>query len=62
MQTTLAGRTEGKRPLWRPRHLWEANIKKIVKYDVTRVNWIRLARDRIQWTRLFESRGIFLQA
>jgi len=23
----LVGKTEGKRPLWRPRHSWEDNIK-----------------------------------
>jgi hypothetical protein len=25
--TTLAGKPEGKRPLGRPRHRWEANIR-----------------------------------
>jgi hypothetical protein len=37
---------EGKRPLGRPRHSWEDNIKmdpKIIGYDM---NWIQLVQER----------------
>jgi len=27
MYRVLVGKSEGKRPLWRPRHRWEDNIK-----------------------------------
>jgi hypothetical protein len=46
----LVGRPEGKRPLGRPRHRWEDNIKidlREIGIDVT--NCIRLAQDRVQW-------------
>jgi hypothetical protein len=44
----LVGRPEGKRPLGRPRHRWEDNIK-IDFRKIDGANWIRLARDRVQW-------------
>ncbi|KAJ4439921.1 hypothetical protein ANN_08051 [Periplaneta americana] len=46
----LVGRSEGKRPLGRPRHRWEDNIKmdlREVGYDGR--DWINLAQDRDQW-------------
>jgi hypothetical protein len=46
----LIGRPEGKRPLGRPRHRREDNIKldiREIEIDVT--NWTRLAQDRVQW-------------
>ncbi|KAJ4444371.1 hypothetical protein ANN_06163 [Periplaneta americana] len=46
----LVGRPEGKRPLGRPRHRWEDNIKmdlREVGYDDR--EWINLAQDRDQW-------------
>ncbi|KAJ4446624.1 hypothetical protein ANN_13321 [Periplaneta americana] len=46
----LVGRPEGKRPLGRPRHRWEDNIKmdlREVGYDDK--EWINLAQDRDQW-------------
>ncbi|KAJ4433081.1 hypothetical protein ANN_15338 [Periplaneta americana] len=46
----LVGRPEGKRPLGRPRHRWEDNIKvdlREVGYDGR--DWINLARNRDQW-------------
>jgi hypothetical protein len=46
----LVGRTEGRRPLGRPRRRWEDNIKldlREIGIDVS--NWIRLAQDRVQW-------------
>jgi hypothetical protein len=46
----LVGRTEGKRPLGRPRHRWEDNIKMDFREKgIDGINWIRLAQDRVQW-------------
>jgi hypothetical protein len=46
----LVGRPEGKRPLGRPRRRWEDNIKMDLReIGIERVNWIRLAQDRVQW-------------
>jgi hypothetical protein len=44
----LVGRTEGKRPLERPRHRWEDNIKmNLREIGINEVNWIWLAQDRV---------------
>jgi hypothetical protein len=44
------GRPEGKRPLGRPRHRWEDNIKMDLReIGIDGANWIRLAQDRVQW-------------
>jgi hypothetical protein len=46
----LVGRSEGKRPLGRPRHSWEDNIKlDLRKIGMDGANWIQLAQDRVQW-------------
>jgi hypothetical protein len=45
----LFGRPEGKRPLGRPRHRWEDNIKLERETGMDGANWIRLAQDRVQW-------------
>jgi hypothetical protein len=46
----LVGRPEGKRPLGRPRHRWEYNIKMdLGEIGIDGANWIRLAQDRVQW-------------
>jgi hypothetical protein len=46
----LVGRPEGKRPLGRPRHRWEDNIKMdFGEIGIGGANWIRLAQDRVQW-------------
>jgi hypothetical protein len=46
----LVGRPEGKRPLERPRRRWEDNINMdITEIRIDGVNWIRLARDWVQW-------------
>jgi hypothetical protein len=43
----LVGTPEGKKPLGRPRHRWEDNIKMDVQeVGVGRVDWIELAQDR----------------
>ena len=47
------GKHEGKRPLWRPRHRWEDNIKmdlQEVRYGG--IDWIDLALDRDRWRAL----------
>jgi hypothetical protein len=46
----LAGRPEGKRPLRRPRHRWENNIRMDLReIGLKSVDWIHLAEDRNQW-------------
>jgi hypothetical protein len=46
----LVGRPEGKRPLGKPRRRWEDNIKMDIREIwIDGVNWIQLARDRVQW-------------
>jgi hypothetical protein len=49
----LVGKPEGRRPLGRPRHRWEDNIK----MDLREVgwggmDWINLAEDRDRWRAL----------
>jgi hypothetical protein len=49
----LVGKPEGRRPLGRPRHRWEDNIK----MDLTEtgsgdVDWFHLAQDRDRWQAL----------
>jgi hypothetical protein len=46
----LVGRPEWKRPLGRPRHRWEDNIKMgLREIGIDGANWIQLAQDRVQW-------------
>jgi hypothetical protein len=46
----LVGRTEGKRPLGRPRRRWEDNIKmNLREIGIDEANWIQLVQDRVQW-------------
>jgi hypothetical protein len=46
----LVGRTEGKRPLGRPRRRWEDNIKlDLREIGIDGANWIQLAQNRVQW-------------
>jgi hypothetical protein len=46
----LVGKPKGKRPLGRPRHRWEDNIKKDLReIGIYEANWIQLAQDRVQW-------------
>jgi len=46
----LVGRSEGKRPLGRPRRRWEDNIKMdLEEIGIDGANWIWLAQDRVQW-------------
>jgi hypothetical protein len=46
----LVGRPEGRRPLGRPRHRWEDNIKMDLREIwFGDVDWIHLAQDRDRW-------------
>ena len=49
----LVGKPEGKRPLGRPRHRWEDNIKMALQ-EVGRGcgDWMELAQDRDRWQAL----------
>jgi transcription termination factor 2 len=46
----LAGRSEGKRPLGRPRRRWKDNIKMDLReIGIDGANWIQLAQHMVQW-------------
>jgi hypothetical protein len=45
----LVGRPEGRRPLGRPRHRWEDNIKMDLQDVGWGMDWIELALDRDRW-------------
>jgi hypothetical protein len=46
----LVARPEGKRPLRRPRHRWENNIKlDLTDIGIDGTKWIRPPQDRVQW-------------
>jgi hypothetical protein len=46
----LVGKPEGKRPLGRPRHRWEDNIKMdLQEVECGGMGWIELAQDRGRW-------------
>ena len=46
----LVGRSEGKRPLGRPRHRWVDNIRMdLQEVGCGYVDWIGLAQDRDKW-------------
>ena len=49
----LVGKTDGKRPLWRPRRRWKGNIQTDLQ-EVGRgaMDWIELAQDRDRWQSL----------
>jgi hypothetical protein len=49
----LIGKPEGKRPLGRPRHRWEDNIKMDIReIGLGGVDYIHLAQDRDWWRAL----------
>jgi hypothetical protein len=49
----LVGKTEGKRPLGRPRRRWEDNIKMYLQAMGCGVmEWIELTQDRNRWRAL----------
>jgi hypothetical protein len=46
----LVGRPKGKRPLGKPRHRWEDNIKMDLRdIRIDEMNWIWLVQDRVWW-------------
>jgi len=46
----LVGKPEGKRPLGRPRHRWEDNIKMdLQEVGCGGMDWIDLAQDKDRW-------------
>jgi hypothetical protein len=46
----LVGKSEGKRPLGRPRRRWEDGIRMDLREICLRdVDWIRLSQDRDRW-------------
>jgi hypothetical protein len=47
----LVGKPERKRPLGRPRHTWEDNIKDNLQ-EVVGGDWMELAQDRNRWRAL----------
>jgi len=45
----LVGSPEGKRPLRRPRHKWEDDIKvDLSEIGINGAKWIQMAQDRVQ--------------
>jgi len=48
----LVGKPEGKRPLGRPRHRWEENIKMDIREVGGGGDWMDLAQDRGRWRAL----------
>ena len=49
----VVGKPEGKRPLRRPRHRWEDNIKvDLQEMGCEGMDWIELAQDRDRWRAL----------
>jgi hypothetical protein len=48
--SVLVGRPKDERPLGRPRHRWEDNIKMDLReIGINGANWIQLAQDGVQW-------------
>jgi hypothetical protein len=49
----LMGKPEGMRPLVRPRHSWEDNIKMdLQEVECGGMDWIELAQDRDRWRKI----------
>ena len=49
----LVGKSEGKKPLGRPRHRWEDNNKMdLQEVGCEDMDWIELAQDRDRWRAL----------
>ena len=48
----LVGKPEGKRPLVRPRHRWEDNIKMDLREVGRGGDWMELTQDRDRWRAL----------
>jgi len=53
MYRVSVGKPEGKRPLGRPKHRWEDNIKRdLQEVGCGGMDWIELAPDRNRWQAL----------
>ena len=53
MYMLLVGKSEGKRPLRRPRRRWENNIKMdFLEVGCGGMDWIDLAKDKDRWRAL----------
>ena len=51
--SVLDGKPEGKRPLGRPRPIWEDNIKMdLQEVGCGDMDWLELAQDRDRWCEL----------
>jgi len=51
--TVLVGKPEGRRPLGRPRHKWEDNIRMdLWEVGCGCVDWMELAQNRDKWCAL----------
>jgi hypothetical protein len=48
----LMGKPEGKRPLGRPRHRWEGNVKICQRNRMSGMGWFLVAQDRDLWRAL----------
>jgi hypothetical protein len=52
----MVGKSEGKRPLVRPRHRWKDNIKMdLQEVGCGGIEWIELAQDRDRWWELVKA-------
>jgi hypothetical protein len=52
----LVGKPERKRPLGRPRHRWEDNIRMDLRgVSWEGVDWMRLAKDRDKWQAVMDT-------
>jgi hypothetical protein len=52
----LVGKLEGKRPLGRPRHRWEDNIKlDLQEVRCGGMDWIEVVQDRDRWRSLLNA-------
>ena len=50
MYRLMVGKPEGRRPMGRPRHRWEDNIKTdFQEVGCGDMDWIELAQDRDRW-------------
>ena len=53
MYRVLVGKSEGKRPLWKPRRRWVDNIRiDLQEVGSGHMDWTGLAQDRDRWRTL----------